>query len=78
MINDLKLIKDKYGEKMMHFCRECFPTLLETPGMLFTLLSNRFAYNKFLYDDIIEQGAEQEFKNYIYSLVCVEKPRIIK
>lgn len=76
MINDLKLIKNKYGENMMRFCRECFPTLLETPGMLFTLLSNRFAYNKFLYDDIIEQGAEQEFKNYIYSLVCVEKPKI--
>ena len=37
---DLKQIKDKYGEKMMHLCRELFPTLLETEGLLFKLLSN--------------------------------------
>ena len=33
MLNyDLKMIKDKYGEKMMHFCREPFANLLEKEG----------------------------------------------
>lgn len=77
MINDLKLIKDKYGEKMMHLCRSLFPTLLETPGLLFKLLSDNFDYNKFLYDDIVEESKEQEFKNYIYSLIDVEKKEFI-
>ena len=36
---DLKLIKKHYGEKMMHLCRELFPTILERNGLLFKLLS---------------------------------------
>ena len=28
MNKDLKVIKKHYGEKMMHLCRELFPTLL--------------------------------------------------
>ena len=77
MINDLKLIKNKYGENMMHLCRECFPTILETPGLLFNLLSSNFAYNKFLYDDIIKENKKDNFKNYIYSLINVEEKEII-
>lgn len=77
MINDLKLIKNKYGENMMHLCRECFPTILETPGLLFELLSSNFAYNKFLYDDIIKENKKQNFKNYIYSLINVEPKEIV-
>ena len=33
MKNDLKIIKRKYGEKMMHLVRELFPTLLEDEGL---------------------------------------------
>ena len=34
-MDDLKLIKDKYGEKMMHLCRELFPTIIDNnPGVL--------------------------------------------
>ena len=29
MNEDLKIIKKHYGEKMMHLCRELFPTLLQ-------------------------------------------------
>ena len=34
MQNDLKRIKDKYGEDFSHLCRELFPTILETEGLL--------------------------------------------
>ena len=72
MINDLKVIRKKYGEKMYHFCRESFPTLLEEPGKLLKLLSDNFHESHSLFDDIVANGKESEFKNFIYSLVDVE------
>lgn len=68
-MDDLKLIKDKYGEKMMHFCRSTFSTILESPGLLYSLLKDHFEFNKFLYEDIVREEAEDSFKNYIYSLL---------
>lgn len=73
-MDDLKLIKKNYGEKMMNLCRELFPTLLEKDGLLFGVLESNFAYSKFLYDDIISQ--KENFKDYIYSSVNVEKKEI--
>ena len=72
MIDDLKVIRKKYGEKMYHFCRESFPTLLEEPGKLLKLLSDNFHESHSLFDDIVADGKESEFKNFIYSLVDVE------
>ncbi len=72
MNNDLKIIKKKYGEKMAHLCREFFPTLLETEGLLINLMLEHFEPSHDLYENIIEQGKETEFKDYIYSLVDVE------
>lgn len=72
-MDDLKLIKKHYGEKMMHLCREIFPTILETPGLLFTVLSNTFAYSKFLYDDIVNNSYIDEFKNFIYELSYIQQ-----
>ena len=77
MIDDLKEIKKHYGENMMHLCRELFSTLLEKNGLLFKLLEDNFNYSRYLYEDIIENCMEEEFKNYIYSLVDVEKKQII-
>jgi hypothetical protein len=77
MSEELKQIKNKYGENMMHLCRDLFSTILETPGLLFELLSSNFEYFKFLYDDIVENNLKEEFKNYIYSLVDFEKKEII-
>ena len=42
-MNDLKFIKKKYGEVMMHLCRKIFPTILETEGLLPKLLEDHFA-----------------------------------
>ena len=76
-INDLKRIKDRYGENMMHLCRELFPTLLEKPGLLFHLLESNFTYSKFLYKDIVCHHLETEFKDYIYSLVDMKKEEFV-
>ena len=74
-MDDLKLIKRHYGEKMMHLCRELFPTLLETPGLLFELISNKFAYTKYLYDDLVEFDNISDFKSVIYSQLVTEKDK---
>jgi hypothetical protein len=68
-MDDLKLIKDKYGEKMMHFCRRAFSTILESPGLLYSLLKDHFEFNKFLYEDIVREEAEDSFRNYINSML---------
>ena len=72
MNSDLKIIKKKYGEKMMHFCREFFPTLLEKEGLLSSLLLDNFNTSHNLYNDLVENNLLGEFKEYIYSLVDVE------
>ena len=53
-MDDLKIIKKHYGEKMMQLCRELFPSLLETPGVLSKLIQEHFQPSKFLYDDLVE------------------------
>ena len=72
MNEDLKRIKRKFGEDMAHFCRNYFPVLLETKGLLPYLLLKKFEPSKFLYNDIVENNLEEQFKNFIYSLVDVE------
>ena len=72
-MDDLSLIKKYYGENMSHLCRELFPTILETNGLLFNIINSKFNPSKFLYEDIIEQNKISEFKNYIYSLIDKEK-----
>ena len=69
MNNDLKLIKDKYGESMMHLCRKLFPTILETDGLLFKLLQNNFSYSKRLCEDLVNNNLIMKFKDYIYSQI---------
>ena len=65
-MDDLKLIKRQYGEEMSHLCRELFPTLLETPGLLYRTLTSKFAPSRLLYKDIKEQKLEDIFKTIIY------------
>ena len=77
---ELNRIKKLYGEKFMHLCRSLFPTLLEQEGLLTNVLKSTFATNsRTLYDDIVNSDLEEEFKNYIYSKINVEKekPEII-
>ena len=71
MQSDLKKIKDKYGEAFSHLCRDLFPTLLETEGLLYSLLESNFYPSRFLYFDIVDNALTLEFKNFINSLVKV-------
>ena len=79
-MDDLKQIKNKYGEEMSHLCRELFPTILEEEGKLFNILSSSFAYSKHLYDDIVNNDLINSFKNYIYGLRDIEiiKNEVVK
>ena len=77
MNKDLKKIKEKYGEKMMHLCRDLFPTLLEKEGLLTYLMESHFYFSKNLYDDIIDNQMVDEFKNYIYSLSDLKLKKIV-
>ena len=56
---------------MMHLCRELFPTLLEKE-ILFSLMIRKFNPTRHLYDDIVNNHYEDEFKSIIYSLVDVQ------
>ena len=73
MSYELEKIKKIYGELMSYLCRQLFPTLLETEGLLLQLLKQSFAPNKFLANDIIEESMQEDFKDYIYSFIDVEK-----
>lgn len=68
-MDDLKLIKKFYGEKMMHLCRDLFPTILEEEGVLFDLLDKHFDHSRELYDDIVKNSLIMGFKSYIYELM---------
>lgn len=71
---DLAMIRKQYGEKMMQMCRRLFPTILEHEGKLYEIIQNNFAPSKFLHDDIVAAGNENQFKNYIYSQFYVTEP----
>ena len=67
MKDELKKIKKKYGEELMHLCRKLFPTILETPNLLYSILEEHFAFSKMLASDIIENNLIEDFRNYINS-----------
>ena len=64
MNKDLQRIKKMYGEAMMHLCRELFPIILETDGLLPEILESTFAPTRLLYEDAEEY--EDMFKSIIY------------
>lgn len=67
MQDDLLLIKKKYGEEMMHLCRDLFPTILELNGVLPKILLDSFYPNKMLVKDLILNDLVYDFKNFIYA-----------
>ena len=77
-MDDLKLIKKQYGENLMHLCRTLFPTLLETPGLLYRTLTKKFNQSRFLYDDIVNNHQEDLFKEIIYNEADKEREQALK
>ena len=76
MNDDLKTIKKNYGKNFAHLCRELFPSLLEKEGLLPKILLSNIYPTHSLYDDIINNYYQEDFKNYIYSFFDVEKKDI--
>ena len=74
---DEKRIRKLYGEKMWHLCRSLFATILDTKGLLSSLLEKSFYPSRFLYEDIVNNHLEEEFKDFIYSFVDVENNEIV-
>ena len=70
---DLKQIKKIYGEEMMHLCRSLFSTILEQPGLLYSLLEKNIAPTRNFAFDIKENSLQEAFKNYIYSFINVKQ-----
>ena len=73
MDNDLKIIKNKYGEDMMHLCKKIFSTILEYPGVLPKILLDKFYPSKNLYRDIVSSDKIYDFEKYIYSIFTEKK-----
>ena len=75
---DLRIIKKKYGEEMMHLCRRLFSTLLDEPGLLPKQMLKLFEPSRFLYEDIVKNNLIDDFKDYVYSSIPPEdKEKII-
>ena len=49
MNNELKVIKKKYGEAMMHFCRKSFPTILNQKNVLLNILLRKVGHTPYLF-----------------------------
>lgn len=69
---DLVWIKKHYSEKLMHICREQFPTILEKEGLLPKLLSDNFAQTSSLGEDLENWNKIDDFKSFIFSLIDVD------
>ena len=69
---DLRIIKKKYGEEMMHLCRRLFSTLLDEPGLLPKQMLKLFEPTRFLYEDIVKNNLIDDFKDYVYSSIPPE------
>ena len=76
MEQELRKIKKLYGEAMTRFCRDNFSTILEKEGQLLELLTSKFEPNHDLYNDILEEELERDFKDYIYSFINVKQEEI--
>ena len=66
-MDDLKLIKDKYGENMAHLCRTLFQSVLKNKGVLFNFLSEKFHYSRNLYNDLIKYNLVDKFQDFVLS-----------
>ena len=62
---DFKYLKKHYGENFAKLCRTLFPTILQTPGLLTSLITSHFAPTKFLQEELTDKRVQQDFQIYI-------------
>ena len=73
----LKYLKKHYGEDFAKLCRTLFPTILEEEGVLKDIITSKFGESRSLYNDIVSQGLENEFKNFVYDVYEEYKSKIL-
>ncbi len=78
MDKELKKIKKLYGEAMMHFCRDNFALILETPDLLLNILTSNFHPTHELYKDLEENCLILQFKEFIFAKVGKKEEKEIK
>ena len=64
---ELKKIKKIYGENFAKLCRSHFSTILENEGRLLDFLTKNIAPSRSFYEDLVEQGQVDNFKDFVYS-----------
>ena len=65
--SELNFLKKHYGENFAKLCRELFPTILETPGLLKKIIVENFYPNPALYKDLLQN--KYNFKAYVNSFI---------
>ena len=64
MEKDFKTIKKLYGEKFAQYCKENFPTILLQEGLLPQILEERFAHNRYLYEDFVKTSDPKKEESF--------------
>lgn len=77
MEGELNKIKKIYGENFAKLCRSLFPSILEEEGKLLSILQEKFAPTRTLWEDLLDQEKVQEFKYYIYNAAGIRQARIV-
>lgn len=68
MQQELEIIKNNYGDKMMDLCLKLFSNILEEELVLSNILLQRFEPQISLYDDIVNNKLEKDFQKLIYNI----------
>ncbi len=78
MDKELKKIKKLYGEVMMHYCRDNFALILDTPDLILNILTSNFHPTHELYNDLEENNLLLKFKEYIFTKINKEEEKVVE
>ena len=77
MTEELKKIKKLYGEDMMHFCRDSFPTILDKKGELLGILTRILEPTRSIYRDLKEHDCLKKFITYVNTMFDEAEKRLV-
>ena len=77
ILDELKSIKKTYGEDMMHYCRDSFPTILDKKGKLSEILSKVLAPTHSVYRDLKDHNCLEDFKIFVNTINDEDVKRLV-
>ncbi len=77
VLDELKSIKKIYGEDMMHYCRDNFPTILDKKGKLSEILSKVLAPTHSIYKDLKDNNCLDDFRVFVNTINDEEVKRLV-